>query len=54
MGVNRDNRRTDEQGTPYYLYCSYFYSFPSANMRLTCSQRVPDSAAQAAETAPAY
>jgi hypothetical protein len=41
MGVNPDNRRLDESGTPYYLFCSYFYSFPSATMRLTCSHHTP-------------
>ncbi|MFY9613804.1 MAG: hypothetical protein WAT58_00245 [Candidatus Dormiibacterota bacterium] len=46
MGVNRDNRRHDANGTPYYLYCSYFFSYPSANMRLTCSQHTPDIASQ--------
>ncbi len=46
MGVNRDNRRVDDTGTPYYLYCSYFFSYPSANMRLTCSQHTPDIPAQ--------
>lgn len=41
MGVNPDNRRLDESGQPYYLFCSYFYSFPSATMRLTCSHHTP-------------
>jgi hypothetical protein len=31
----------DEEGRPYYLFCSYFYSFPSANMRLICSHLTP-------------
>ena len=48
MGVNRDNRRTVDDGGPYYLYCSYFFSYPSANMRLTCSQHTPDIASQQA------
>ena len=43
MGVNPDNRRVDELGTPFYLYCSYFYSFPSATMRLTCSHHTPEA-----------
>lgn len=42
MGVNPDNRRTDDSGTPFYLFCNYFYSFPSANMRLNCSHHTPD------------
>jgi hypothetical protein len=46
MGVNRDNRRLDAKGVPYYLYCSYFYSYPSANMRLSCSKHTPDTASQ--------
>jgi hypothetical protein len=44
MGVNRDNRRVDASGTPYYLYCSFFSSYPSANMRLNCSKHTPDIA----------
>jgi hypothetical protein len=48
MGVNRDNRRVAEEGTPFFLYCSYFFSYPSANMRLTCSQHTPDIASQQA------
>lgn len=48
MGVNRDNRRVDPSGTPYFLYCSYFFSYPSANMRLTCSQHTLDIASQQA------
>jgi len=47
MGVNPDNRRVDDQGASFYLFCSYFYSFPSANLRLTCSQHTPDPAALA-------
>ena len=47
MGVNPDNRRVDDAGTSFYLFCSYFYSFPSANLRLTCSQHTPDPAAVA-------
>jgi len=42
MGVNPDNRRTDDRGAPFYLFCNYFYSFPSANMRLNCSHHTPD------------
>ena len=41
MGVNPDNRRIDEAGVPFHLFCSYFYSYPSANMRLTCSHHTP-------------
>jgi hypothetical protein len=41
MGVNPDNRRLDAEGTPFYLFCSYFYSYPSANMRLHCSHHTP-------------
>src|ERR1700694_3622725 len=33
MGVNPDNRRVDESGVQFYLFSSYFYSYPSANMR---------------------
>ena len=47
MGVNPDNRRVDENGTQFYLFCSYFYSFPSANMRLSCSHHTPDPAVPA-------
>jgi hypothetical protein len=43
MGINRDNRRIDAQGRPYHLFCSYFYSFPSANLRLNCSRYTPES-----------
>jgi hypothetical protein len=46
MGVNPDNRRADQNGNPYYLYCSYFYSYPSANMRLNCSHHTPETASQ--------
>ncbi|MFN2464560.1 MAG: hypothetical protein ABR573_11750 [Candidatus Dormibacteria bacterium] len=42
MGVNPDNRRVDDAGVPFYLFCNYFYSFPSANMRLNCSHHTPD------------
>jgi hypothetical protein len=42
MGVNPDNRRIDAEGSAFYLYCNYFYSFPSATMRLTCSHHTPD------------
>jgi hypothetical protein len=41
MGVNPDNRRLDDVGAPFYLFCSYFYSYPSANMRLHCSHHEP-------------
>jgi hypothetical protein len=41
MGVNPDNRRVDDAGVPFHLFCSYFYSYPSANMRLTCSHHEP-------------
>ncbi len=41
MGVNPDNRRLDDAGDAFYLFCSYFYSFPSATMRLTCSHLEP-------------
>lgn len=50
MGVNPDNRRIDDSGTPFYLFCSYFYSFPSANMRLNCSHHTPDPAVPAPAT----
>jgi hypothetical protein len=53
MGVNRDNRRIDAQGRPYHLFCSYFYSFPSANLRLNCSRHTPESEAPA-PPAPAH
>jgi hypothetical protein len=46
LGVNPDNRRVDAQGQPYYLFCSYFYSFPSANMRLHCSHHTPGPVAE--------
>lgn len=47
LGVNPDNRRVDEGGTAFFLFCSYFYSFPSANLRLNCSQHTPDPALMA-------
>ncbi|GAC1331226.1 MAG: hypothetical protein NVSMB17_09170 [Candidatus Dormibacteria bacterium] len=47
MGVNPDNRRIDAAGAPFYLFCNYFYSFPSANMRLNCSHHTPDPAVPA-------
>ena len=50
MGVNRDNRRVDANGNPYYLYCSFFSSYPSANMRLNCSKHTPDVASLKAAT----
>ena len=50
MGVNPDNRRIDEDGTPFYLFCNYFYSFPSANMRLNCSHHTPDPTVPAPAT----
>ena len=42
MGVNPDNRRVDADGRPFYLFCNYFYSFPSANLRLNCSHHTPE------------
>lgn len=42
LGVNPDNKRVDQQGNPFYLFCTYFYSFPSANLRLNCSQHTSD------------
>ncbi|MEA2682451.1 MAG: hypothetical protein QOK05_779 [Chloroflexota bacterium] len=50
MGVNPDNRRVDDSGTPFYLFCSYFYSYPSANMRLNCSHHTPDPTVPAPAT----
>ena len=46
MGVNPDNKRSDEYGRPYYLFCSYYYSFPSANLRLNCSHHTPGPVTQ--------
>jgi hypothetical protein len=43
MGVNRDNRRVDAQGHYYHLFCSYFYSFPSADLRLNCSHHTVET-----------
>ena len=50
MGVNPDNRRVDENGVQFYLFCSYFYSYPSANMRLNCSHHTPDPSVPAPVT----
>ena len=50
MGVNPDNRRIDDAGTPFYLFCNYFYSYPSANMRLNCSHHTPDPTVSAPVT----
>jgi len=43
MGVNPDNRRVDAEGRAFHLFCSYFYSYPSANMRLNCSHHTPEA-----------
>ncbi len=48
MGVNPDNRRLDAKGNPYHLFCTYFYSYPSANMRLNCSHHTPEAGVPAA------
>ena len=50
MGVNPDNRRVDEEGQPFYLFCTYFYSYPSANMRLNCSHHLPGNPVEEAPT----
>lgn len=42
LGVNRENKRVDAEGRVFYLFCSYFYSFPSATARLTCSHHSPE------------
>lgn len=46
IGVNKDNKRIDGEGRIFYLFCSYFYSFPSATARLTCSHHTPDVVAE--------
>jgi len=46
LGVNRDNKRIDPEGRVFYLFCSYFYSFPSATARLTCSHYSPEQQAE--------
>ena len=42
LGINPDNRTVDSEGRPFNLFCTYFYSFPSAGLRLNCSHYTPE------------
>ncbi|MHB8571477.1 MAG: hypothetical protein ACYDAY_00760 [Candidatus Dormibacteria bacterium] len=42
IGVSPENRRTTPVGETFYLFCSYFHSYPSASARVSCAHyKVP-------------
>jgi len=41
FGINAENRRKDADGNEFYLLCTQFNSYPSANLKVFCTLYTP-------------